>query len=348
MSCKYIPMYIDRRVFVTGKESILNTHNFVEAGFLPRGGEANDVLVKCTSKDYHTKWDSLLNILTPLLPTLLQGLYTFENALTESPNFTVKWGGNLTINTSIDGLNLYGVSFKNLNGFNVGTNASDITLSTTTGDIVIESDDILELQGKNEIRIVTPNVTNTTATAGQVLQLIDQTTGESEWQSYINKCEVLHFFDNPLNVTVPDGTILPSTYLADNYLLLGNTLSTDGSYIEVEAVQTVTGTSGAVPQLVIGLGLGLSPLVKYTRNPPDHQFTHIAKGKIFRTSSTTVYLSIEGNIYDPTGERINSYYDYQSGSFNWISNANIVCNFNLGIGDHVSELKHFSITKFLK
>lgn len=347
--CKYIPMYIDRRVFVTGKESILNTHNFVEAGFLPRGGETDDVLVKCTSKDYHTRWDSLLNILTPLLPTLLQGLYTFENALTESPNFTVKWGGNLTMNTSIDGLNLYGVSFKNLNGFSVGSNISPIMLTTSNGgDIIIESDNILELQAKNEFRIVTPNITNTTATTGQVLQLVDQTTGESEWANYLNKCEVLHFFDNPTNASTPDATILPFTYLADSYVLLGNTLSTDGSYIEVEAVQTVTGTTGFVPQLVIGLGSGVSPIVKYTRNPTDHQFTHIAKGKIVRISSSTVYLSIEGNIYDPTGERIASYYDYQSGSFNWSTNANIICNFNIGIGDHVSELKHFVITKFLK
>ena len=337
-------MYIDRRVFVTGKESILNTHNFVEAGFLPRGGEANDVLVKCTSKDYHTKWDSLLNILTPLLPTLLQGLYTFENALTESPNFTVKWGGNLTINTSINGLNLHEVSFKNLNGFSVGTNASDITLTTTTGDIVIESDDILELQGKNEIRIVTPNVTNTTATTGQVLQLIDQTTGESEWQSYINKCEVLRFFDNPLNVTVSDGTTLASTYLADNYLLLGNTLSTDGSYIEVEACQVVTGTTGDIPELAITI----PGIVRYLHAPDIHEFTHIAKGKIVRTSSTTVYLSIEGSIYDSLNQLVTKYYGFDNGSVTWSSPIIIRCNFDLGIGDHVSELKHFSITKFLK
>jgi hypothetical protein len=368
MSCKYIPSYIDKRVFVSGKESILNTHNFVEFGILPKKGEANDILIKCTSKDYHARWDSLTNIIAPLLPTLLSGIYTFQNGLTESPAFTIEWGGSLLRNTQINGQSLYSVSFSNVNDFNV-TSVDDIVLRAQQPGSVISIGTILvEITGQNGIGLKTPLYSTAPRGNGSLLQMTNQSTGYVEytpyifplvdgtsgqylttngtgvvgWNNPINKCEVLHFDDNPTNVTFTDDGSGFNT--ASTYSLSSNTLSSNGSYLEVEAIQVVTGTTGDIPKLAIAI----PGLVRYLKAPLIHSFTHIAKGKIFRVSATSVYLSIEGNIYDAAGEHVTSYYEFQTAVITWNTPVTINCNFDIGVGDHISELQHFSITKFLK
>lgn len=75
---------------------------------------------------------------------------------------TVVLGGDLNASTGIDGLNLHGMQWDNLQGYYVNTTIASITASTS-------------------LLLETPNVTATTAVNGQVLTLLNQNTGECEW-----------------------------------------------------------------------------------------------------------------------------------------------------------------------
>ena len=48
--------FISRTVLVSGQTSAIREHDFYEIGLLPRGGITNDVLIKCSNRDYHTDW----------------------------------------------------------------------------------------------------------------------------------------------------------------------------------------------------------------------------------------------------------------------------------------------------
>jgi hypothetical protein len=363
-------MYIDRRVFVTGKESILNTHNFVEAGFLPRGGEANDVLVKCTSKDYHTKWDSLLNILTPLLPTLLQGIYTFRNGLTESPNFTIEWGGNLIRNTQITGQLLYNVDFRDLTGFAVKANTGNINLEATIGNIAIEAQSILSLSGNTNFIVETPLYV--TALQGALLQhtallngnveytpygfpLIDGNSGQYlstngsgtlSWSTFRNKCEVLYFNNNPTNIVNSANGVTP--LIIDTYNLSSNTLTTNGSYIDIEILVSINGTTPGIPALYYNFDSKSNSFF----NSLGGNYNQTIKVRTYRVSNTTFLTHFKSEIIDAsTNQLISTNIRNSENSLILDFNNDVIIDILITrdlTSDYTVELKHFSITKFLK
>jgi hypothetical protein len=162
MACDYNPFYIDKRVFVTGRNSILNLHNFKEVGLLPKGGDVDEVLVKCSSKDYHARWTDINSLITTSL--------TFQNALTATGNI-ITWEGPLTKVTLIDGVSTYPVTFVDLTQFNVGSDSIDLLGIDTT------------LIGTNSLNVQTPDHTNADREFG-LLQQLNTVTGESEFTPY--------------------------------------------------------------------------------------------------------------------------------------------------------------------
>ena len=372
MSCKYIPSYIDRRVFVSGKESILNTHNFVEFGILPRKGEANDVLIKCTSKDYHAKWDSLTNVISPLLPTLLTGLFTFQNGLTESPAFTVEWGGTLLRNTTINGANLYDVTFRFLDEFNVQTSVGDINMAAAT-DFFMGAVDTLTIQGQTSLEVMTPDVI--TKTVGAILQLQNNASGDVEYTPYIlpltdgingqslvtdgagvvswtsptpqvHKCEVLEFTDNPTDIVNNVNGV--GNLIIQNYTLPAGTLNSNGSYIDVEFSADITGTIPLIPSLYYNFD-GKSFQFNY---PIGGTYTQTIKARTYRVSNTSFFTHAKSEIFDPvTGEILTTYFknyeDNLTMTFSDDTDLSIRIDRDL-LSDYTVEIKHFSVTKFLK
>lgn len=162
-NCRYKQQFIDRRVFVSGKESILNTHNFVEVGLLPPGGETNFVLAKCNNKDYNTYWVDVTS--------LIGGALNFSNALTKT-GANVTWEGPLIKNTLVDGGSTYDVTFDALTEFSVSS-ANIITL---------DGDDTT-LTGATILKVQTPDFTNSAREFG-LLQNLDTTTAEAEYTPY--------------------------------------------------------------------------------------------------------------------------------------------------------------------
>jgi len=66
--------FISKKVFVSGQESAINLEDYKKIGFLPRGGTIGQVIVKCSNKDYHVKWeDNIHNII------LENSLFVAEN-----------------------------------------------------------------------------------------------------------------------------------------------------------------------------------------------------------------------------------------------------------------------------
>ena len=156
MACEYNPFYIDKRVLVNGRTSILNLHNFLELGLLPKGGEEDEVLVKCSSRDYNTRWEDINNLISTSL--------TFQNALTPTGN-VITWEGPLIKDTVISGAsNTYLINFEELSLFNVDA------LSTT-------------ISGTNFLNVRTPDFNNINREFG-LLQNLDTATGETEYTPY--------------------------------------------------------------------------------------------------------------------------------------------------------------------
>lgn len=125
--------------------------------------------------------------------------YTVNNGLTESPANNFQLGGSLLQNTTIDGSNSYELnfitlssstndaknsfSFETLNGGNTGLLKLDsVAVVSTFSQLDVASGNLsaIELTG-TELRVQTPAYA--TATNGDVLTLIDNATGEAEWQT---------------------------------------------------------------------------------------------------------------------------------------------------------------------
>ena len=127
--------------------------------FLDKRGTVN-------GRDSHINLSNFINLnahIVAVITAQLSTLYSFENGLTLSGN-TVNLGGVLNQDTTIDGnVNAYAFNFDNLSEFNV----------------IAEG---VVLQGSSSINLQTPDVIALTATAGQVLTLVDGATGECEWQ----------------------------------------------------------------------------------------------------------------------------------------------------------------------
>jgi hypothetical protein len=91
--------------------------------------------------------------------------YTFENGLTLTGSIAT-FGGALNQDTVLDGDNdTYSLAFRDLSVFTAI--ATEINLVAGTA-----------------LNIVTPNVSNSSASAGSLLQLINATSGESEFTPY--------------------------------------------------------------------------------------------------------------------------------------------------------------------
>jgi len=100
----------------------------------------------------------------PNTPTGPLSVYNGVTGVVTSTTYDITLGGSLTQDTTIDGdSNAHVFNFDNLSEFNV----------------VAEG---VVLQGSSSINLQTPDIIALTATAGQVLTLIDDATGECEWQ----------------------------------------------------------------------------------------------------------------------------------------------------------------------
>lgn len=213
MDCIKNSFYLDRRVLVSGRESAIHWDNFVELGFLPRFGKPGEVLVKCSVRDYHARWEDISN----LVPSLN---LIFHNGLTEASGDVV-WGGVLDQNTVVDGGGTYSIEFLDLDEFTsisagnssifAGNNSRLTSLNNTIinagnnlnigvgADMGVNVTDSYNIQstdytnvGTNSFNIEAPNLftltTNsvdmTEAFPGSFLQILDTTTGEAEWSNY--------------------------------------------------------------------------------------------------------------------------------------------------------------------
>ena len=70
MSCsrKIHAFITDKRVEVKNGESILHTNNQIVLGTVPPGGTTNQVLTKCSNRDYHTHWEDITNLIGTIIP----------------------------------------------------------------------------------------------------------------------------------------------------------------------------------------------------------------------------------------------------------------------------------------
>ncbi len=142
---------------------------------------------------------------------------TASNGLTINPANNVILGGTLIANTTIDGGS--SADFEIVNIDNQLTFQSNGTI-TVEGDITqINGGDIL-IDSADFISIATPAVNASTASAGEVLTLINATTGECEYQPFVpsfNKGIIAQPTSDVTTVTVDRQagriTMFPSTRL---------------------------------------------------------------------------------------------------------------------------------------
>jgi hypothetical protein len=247
--------------------------------------------------------------------------YTASNGLTESLS-DIKLGGTLSQNTTIEGASAWTLTIQNILTF----------ILHAVGTLRLQGAAALEIIGLAGLFIRTPKTDATTANNGDALVLIDKTTGRCDWTNMGN---VLYFTDNPTNINYPDD----GNIYYWNYTLPGGTLTNNGEYIEISATVTITGTSGNIP--VVGVR-GFSVF----GHTIDQSFDQTIKGKIVRLSATTFFASIESFIYDTSGKFITSYIAESTGTFVWANNKNIEISISTGIGDHVTELNHYLVSKF--
>lgn len=214
MDCKRNRVFIDKRVFVNGRQSAIDWDNSVEAGFLPQYGLTNQVLIKCSDKDYHCRWEDLNNIIANLNP------FTFDNALTEN-NGLVTWGGDLIQDTVVDGVSTYNVTFETINNFILNTvldntiyaannnyftsavdtilnagNNYNVAVGNNMGINVVNSFDVqstdytniannsYNIESQNLFTLTTNQADMNQAFPGSFLQILDTNTGEAEWSDY--------------------------------------------------------------------------------------------------------------------------------------------------------------------
>jgi hypothetical protein len=186
-------------------------------------------------------------------------------------------------------------------------------------------------------------------TVGQVITT--DGTGNLSWQTptpQIHKCEVLYFNNNPLNDTYNVNGA--GNVTIDSYILPGNTLTTDGSYIELEVGIDVSGTVGTNPVMYVNIdGKALTS----THIGAEVSYYQLIKTKCIRISSTTFLITQTHTINDPvSGATLASYSKYDDSNtlvstFGDQVNIDILFPQNL-LSDQVVELKHFVITKYLK
>ena len=84
---KYSYLLTDRRILVEPGESVIHANNQVKVGTLPPRGLTDEVLVKCSDRDYHVRWDSITNII---------GTITTPNVIIQNIAFVTQNGDDVT------------------------------------------------------------------------------------------------------------------------------------------------------------------------------------------------------------------------------------------------------------
>ena len=102
------------------------------------------------------------------------GSTTADNGLTETTG-NIQLGGDLIGNTEINGDNdTYSIDFKRMNSFSFGA---------ITSSLLSDNNTIGVKTGSGVQNILTAAIRNITATPGQVLTLVDENTGQVEYQN---------------------------------------------------------------------------------------------------------------------------------------------------------------------
>jgi hypothetical protein len=161
--------FLDKRFLVNGKKSHIYLDNFLSLGVVPDDGLPCQVLTYTGPTYWNYGWNYLNTILTAT-----NGL----NYSTASCPNLLKLGGNLIEDTIIDGVSTYALSLLKIKEFYL-------------------TSDIASLAASVDFYIQTPNVINSTAVTGQVLQLIDSISGKVEYATV--NTSVL--FDNAIYVS---------------------------------------------------------------------------------------------------------------------------------------------------
>jgi hypothetical protein len=281
-------------------------------------------------------------------------------------------GGTLVQDTAIDGDTLYDLKMTDLSEYVVTSNigsVSGVTSMTVSSpnSLALTSLDELSVSGTGNLFISTPNVVATTAATGAIMQLTDDASGEVEYTPYAlpltdgnpgevlvtdgftnvtwqsPKCEVIHFTNNPSNTSYPDDAL--GGIIVETFNIGANTLSSNGSYLEVEYSVNVSGVSGDIPTIETILdGLSISSFT----SSADHSYTQVVKSKIIRVSPTTYFSQSYSEFYSAGNVFIESKLSTASGTVDWTTSLPLEINFDLGTGNHTSEVLHFLVTKFLK
>ena len=156
-------------------------------------------------------------------------------------------GGKLTQNTTIDGdANLNSLAFNELNLFGVGkTNVIEFGANER---ISLSSSDLITISAKNALTlntedgslyIKTKNVNTTTAINGQVLTLMDASTGETEWQTISGggSAGLQWYAENATAPTIaPIATGVRSIAIGDNAKALGEDMFVYGTNAGISAI----------------------------------------------------------------------------------------------------------------
>lgn len=107
--------------------------------------------------------------------------YTFQNGVVESGGI-VEIGGQLIQETHIDANGQLFFIEDTVHGSGLTLNTTQVTL-VSGGDLGVTSEGTLRQTAATHYELLTPAVYNTTAVVGQVLTLINASTGEAEYQT---------------------------------------------------------------------------------------------------------------------------------------------------------------------
>lgn len=156
-------------------------------------------------------------------------------------------GGKLTQNTTIDGdANLNSLAFNELNLFGIGK--TNIIEFGANERMSLSSSDLITISAKNALTlntedgslyIKTKNVNTTTAINGQVLTLMDASTGETEWQTISGGggAGLQWYAENATAPTIaPIATGIRSIAIGDNAKALGEDMFVYGTNAGISAI----------------------------------------------------------------------------------------------------------------
>jgi len=156
----------DGRFFPNGiKPSLTNVHqaNLKILPLLIKGGTTGQVLLKSSNLDYDVEWG------------VGGGILGANNGLTLTGSL-VQWGGTLLQDTTIDG-DGFNLSYMAINILDVSSNIMTLEANLAM-DIISPT---LAIAVDTALYLLSPNVVATTANEKDILTLIDENTGETDY-----------------------------------------------------------------------------------------------------------------------------------------------------------------------